>query len=113
MPYTKQSGAKLYSIAALSIEELETGLRNMDGDDVDLQAFWDKNVASFRQTILVAISDTSESLCATDIPLRWRATLEGQLEDLVRYLELANRYMERRSISFERALKSYPSASVH
>src|SRR5687768_2936502 len=72
VPYTKQSGAKLYSIAALSIEELETGLRNMDGDDVDLQAFWDKNVASFRQTILVAISDTSESLCATDIPLRWR-----------------------------------------
>ena len=113
MPGTKQSGAKLYSVAALSIEELETGLRSMDGDDVDLQAFWDRNVAPFRQTILLAIRETSESLCAANIPLRWRATLEGQLEDLVRYLELANRYMERRSISLERALKSSPSSRVH
>jgi hypothetical protein len=113
VPDTKQSGAKLYSIAALTIEELETGLRNMDGDDVDLQAFWDKNIAPFRQTILLAIRETSESLCAADIPLPWRATLESQLEDLVRYLELANRYMERRSVSLERALKSYPSSRVH
>ena len=113
VPDTKHSEAKLYSVPALTIEELETGLRNMDGHDVDLRAFWDLNIDSFRQTILLAIRETSEALCSTDIPLRWRATLEGQLEDLVRYLELANRYMARRSLSFERALKSFPSSCLH
>ena len=113
MTATKQSGATLHRITALSIEELETGLRSMDGENIDLKAFWDKNVASFRQTILLAIRDTSDSLCACNVPLRWRATLENQLEDLVRYLELANRYMDRRSVNLGRALKSSPPSSVH
>ena len=113
MPQTKPNVATLYSVPALTIEELETGLRTMDGDDVDLRAFWDTNIDSFRQTILLAIRETSESLCSSNIPLRWRATLESQLEDLVRYLELANRYMARRPVSFERVLKSYPSSRLH
>ena len=80
--------------AALSIEELELGLLSL-GTDVDLQAFWDENILSFRQTVLLAIRETSDALLCTSISLEWRVELEGQLELLVRYLKLADRYIKR------------------
>jgi hypothetical protein len=75
----------------------------MDSIDGSLRAFWDENIAVFRQTVLFAISETSDALRTPMIPLDWRIELERQLEDLVRYIELADRYIARRSLSFERA----------
>lgn len=92
----------------LSIEQLEAGLRVMDSKDVSLRAFWDENIAAFRQTVLFAIGETSETLRTPMIPLDCRIELESQLEDLVRYFELADRYIVRRSLSFERAWQGPP-----
>jgi hypothetical protein len=80
----------------LSIEELEAGLLSLDWDNLDLNAFWDSNIFSFRQTVLVAIRDTSDALLEPKIPRRWRLELQGQLEELVRYIDLADRYIEAR-----------------
>ena len=87
----------------LSIEQLEAGLRIMDSKDGGLRAFWDENIAAFRQTVLFAISETSETLRTPFVPLDCRIELERQLEDLIRYIELADRYIARRTLNFERA----------
>ena len=89
----------------LSIEELEAGLRTLDSSDVELSAFWDENIAAFRQTVLIAIRDTSDALLSPSMPLNWRLELEGQLEALVKYLELADRYMARRRSDRERIVE--------
>ena len=83
-------------IAPLSIEELEAGLRIMSEDSTDLHSFWDEHIELFRKTVLFAIRDTSDALLSPRITLRWRVELESQLEDLVRYIELADRYIARR-----------------
>ena len=83
----------------LSIEQLEVGLRALNEDDLDRTAFWDENIHSFRRTVLFAIRDTSDALLSPTIPLDWRIELEDQLEDLVQYIELADRYIERRFLS--------------
>jgi hypothetical protein len=49
--------------------------------------------------VLFAIRDTSEALLSPAIPLEWRIELEDQLEDLVQYIELADRYIARRFLS--------------
>ena len=97
---------------SLSIEELETGLRLLGSGDVDHNAFWDENIEAFRQTVLSAIRDTSDALLSPKITLKWRIQLEGQLEALVQYVELADRYMTQRTLSCERRaseLRSRPS----
>jgi hypothetical protein len=86
-------------IAPLSIEELETGLRLLGRGDIDHNCFWDKNIEAFRRTVLVAIRDTSDALLSPRITLRWRLRLERQLEALVQYIELADRYVAKRSLT--------------
>jgi hypothetical protein len=94
--------ARIVNIAKpLSIEQLEMGLRLLGRGDVDHNAFWDENIGAFRRTVLYAIGETSDALLLPAIPLRWRVELERQLEDLVEYIELADRYIARRSISRE------------
>jgi hypothetical protein len=89
-------------VTPLSIEELETGLRMLGRGDVDHNEFWDANIAAFRQTVLFAIRETSDALLSPRISLSWRAELEGQLEALVEYIEIADRYVARRSGSGDR-----------
>jgi hypothetical protein len=83
----------------LSIEELETALRLIDRGEMDLNIFWDANISAFRHTVLVSIRETSDALLSPTIPLRWRVTLQSQLDALVHYLELADRYAARRCFS--------------
>jgi hypothetical protein len=83
--------------SALSIPELEIGLRILGGAEVKQKSFWDENVVRFRQTVLLAIRDTSDALLEQTITPPWRIELESQLEELVQYLELANRYVAKRT----------------
>jgi hypothetical protein len=80
-----------------TIQELEIGLRTLGRADVDTNAFWDRNIASFRQTVLFAVRETSDALLSPNVPADLRGELEGQLEALVHYVELANRYIEGQS----------------
>jgi len=88
----------------LSIEQLEEGLRLLGRGDTDQNAFWDHNIEAFRQTVLFAIFETSEALLSPRIPLRWSVELESQLEALIQYMELADRYIARQSANRARAL---------
>ena len=81
----------------LSIPELEIGLRILGRSEPRQQAFWDENIVRFRQTVLLAIRDTSDALLEQAISAPWRIELETQLEALVQYLELANRYVAERA----------------
>ena len=83
--------------APLSIPELEIGLRILGGAESKQQSFWDENIVRFRQTVLLAIRDTSDALLEQAITQPWRIELESQLEELVQYLELANRYVAERT----------------
>ena len=83
-------------LAPFSIEELESGLRLLRRGDVDLRAFWEDNIIGFRQTVLLAIRDTSDALLSPNISRRWRLELEGQLEALVRYLKFADDFIALR-----------------
>lgn len=83
----------------LSVEELDTGLRLLGRGDMDQNAFWDENVASFRMTVLFAIRETSDALLSPKITPYWRTLLQRQLESLVHYIELSDRYIARRRIS--------------
>jgi hypothetical protein len=98
---SEPSGAEARPVAPLSIEELEFGLLSLDRHDVDLKTFWDKNIVGFRRTVLFAIRETSEALLSPTITLRWRIELQSQLEDLVRYIRLADRYVARRTSNSE------------
>lgn len=98
--------------ARVCIEELEAGLHIVDSLDASLTSFWDRNIASFRQTVLIAIGETSEALRLSGIPHHWRVEFEGQLEVLVKYLELADRYMARRLLSCERPLVRFPDSRL-
>jgi hypothetical protein len=110
---TEHSARKTHSFnaAPMSIEELEAGLRIMDKSGFGLQSFWDANVIAFRQTVLLAIRDTTDVLLASSTPLNWRAELESQLDDLVGYVELADRYIARRSLSCEQPVPAPRSQS--
>jgi hypothetical protein len=97
----------------LSIEQLEEGLRLLGRGDMDQNKFWDENIAAFRQTVLLAIRDTSDALLSPKIPLRWSLELESQLEALVQYIELADRYIARRFVSPEAPAQASSLARVH
>jgi len=85
-----------FASGAMSIEELESGLLSLEWDNADLNAFWDKNIFTFRQTVLFSIRETSDALLEPKIPRRWRLELQSQLEALVRYINLADRYIALR-----------------
>jgi len=95
LPPSSSYAAK--SVAPLTIEELETGLRLLDREETDQNAFWDENITAFRETVLLAIRDTEDALLSPSVTLRWRAELEIQLPALVQYLELVDRYIAERS----------------
>jgi hypothetical protein len=94
-------------IEPLDIEQLEAGLRILNTVEVNLNAFWDENIASFRQTVLLSIRDTTDALLSPTITLYWRARFEHELEALIRYLELADLYIARRGLKFGRQLEQY------
>ena len=106
---------RLAGARSLSIEELEEGLRLLGCGDVDQRAFWDKNIDAFRATVLFAIRETSDALLSPGIPIRWSTELEGQLEALVQYIELADRYIARRPVNREQAVLAFrpPRSRVH
>jgi len=79
----------------LSIEQLETGLIVLDQGMLDDDAFWNENIAKFRETVLVAIGETSVALMSPATPRRWRLLLKQQLDELESYAELAERYITR------------------
>ena len=83
-------------IGPLSIERLEAGLRILTAPDPDLKSFWDENVATFRQTVLLAMRDTADALLSPTISLQWRAQFERELDSLIKYLELADHYIADR-----------------
>lgn len=92
-----RSSAAVADTAPLSIEELEAGLRKFDRGDIEPTAFWDENVEAFRQTVLVAMRETSEALLWMPMPDDTRAELERQLPALRNYIELADAYVARRA----------------
>jgi hypothetical protein len=93
-------------VEPLTIEELESGLRVMKHADTDRGVFWDENVAAFRQTVILAIRETSDALLSPTVPPRWRAELEAQLEDLVAYMAMADRYIASRR-EFDNLVANY------
>ena len=82
----------------LSISELEIGLRILGRAEVPQKAFWDNNIVRFRHTVLLAIRDTSDALLSQTVTTQWRVELESQLETLIQYLELADRYVAERQV---------------
>lgn len=110
----KQLPRPTHGAGSLTVEQLQVGLRLIDGCNVDLQAFWDEHLMAFRETLRLAISETSETLFAPATPLHWRVELEAQLEGLTRDLEFAERYISRRPISDERQRPAgEASLSIH
>ena len=97
-------------VAPLSIEYLETGLRIMSEGQTDLNDFWDENVDAFRQTVFLAIRETSNALLSSTLPACWRSELEAQLEQLIKYVALADRYIERRCLSLGPRVPELPPA---
>jgi hypothetical protein len=92
MSHTKVSGRAGGDVAPMSIEELEAGLTLMDSG-ADQNRFWDENVVAFRQTVLLAIRETSDALLSPTIQRQWRMEMEAELQDLLGYLDLANRHI--------------------
>jgi len=83
-------------VPVLTVDQLEAGLMTLRESGHDRSIFWDEHVLAFRQTVIDAIEDTSDALRSPAVPLSWRAMLEEQLDDLRRYVELADRYITLR-----------------
>lgn len=92
----------------LNVEQLDVGLRILNGGLVDANSFWDENIAAFRQTLLVAICETSDALLSPRTSLTLRIELKTQLESLVQHVEVADRYIARRLLSFEHPARQLP-----
>jgi hypothetical protein len=78
---------------ALSIEQLEAGLLVLSGGEDEQKEFCEENVAAFRQTVLVAIKETSDALRLHEVPQPCRRELEEQVKALRRYAAMADRYI--------------------
>ena len=52
--------------------------------------------------VLLAIRDTSDALLSQTVTTQWRVELESQLETLIQYLELADRYVAERQVEASR-----------
>ena len=62
----------------------------LDQIDTDRKKFWEVNGPAFKETVRLAIRETSEALLLQRMPATLRAELEGQLEWLKDYLEQEN-----------------------
>jgi hypothetical protein len=98
-----RSSAGFAGPAPLTIAELEAGLREVDRGDVEPNAFWDENVEAFRQTVLVAMRETSEALLWLPMPQDARLELERQLPALRNYIRLADNYLAKRPARLSRS----------
>lgn len=79
---------------ALSIGELEEGLRVLDQGEIEPEVFWNDNLAAFRDTLLVAIRETSDALSTPRLSPELRAEFEAQLPALRYYLVVADRQLD-------------------
>ena len=95
----------------LSIEQLEAGLRVLDDVQTDQDDFWDENLDAFRQTLLLAIRETSDALLTPRISAAWRVELERQLSELVSFMELTDRWLF--SCEPEAVAPRLPPARLH
>ncbi|MCL6678371.1 hypothetical protein LZ519_03440 [Sphingomonas sp. RG327] len=59
----------------------------LDQIDTDRKKFWEVNGPAFKETVRLAIRETSEALLLQRMPATLRTELEGQLEWLKSYLE--------------------------
>lgn len=59
-------------------------------------SFWDENVEAFRETVVLAIRETTDLLLGKDLPPGWRTHLNGQLRVMGNYRDLADHYIARR-----------------
>jgi len=85
IPHESQSPARPEA-TALTIGELEQGLHALKQVETDRTDFWAENGSAFRETVLLAIRETSDALQLDDMPPGLRAELEGQLAWLRVYL---------------------------
>jgi hypothetical protein len=84
------------SVPPLTVEQLEEGLRKLDRGEIEPNLFWDQNMVAFRQTVLVAIRETSDGLARASLSAGLRAELESQVEPLNFYLRIADCYLAKR-----------------
>ena len=88
----------------LSIGELEDGIKVLDaGGSED---FWDEHVDAFRDTVVDAIRETCEILDTEDMPRRWRAQLNRQVEAMRKYVCLADFYLATRTAGSDQPPRS-------
>lgn len=97
MSRRKNAARRIGDPAPLSLEELEAGLRALGENEVDEYRFWTENGPAFKQTVLFAIRETSDSLLSPKIPLHWRMQLQSELAELVHYLHIADLRMAKPS----------------
>ena len=94
-------GFGLWSLALGAAGPITTGGR-LDAIYHQRQAFWDETVAQYRQTVLVAFRETSDSLVAQQRLEVRRAALEAEVAALQRSSDLAmRRYDAGRASYFE------------
>lgn len=101
--------------APLSAEQLVASLHRLGFAEIDYNDYWDQHIEVFRQTVLLAVRETTDALEMRSIPPLWRIELESQLELLCRYIELADRYLELRTLNPRRSTSSSrrPRHSIH
>jgi|tagenome__1003787_1003787.scaffolds.fasta_scaffold20959530_1 hypothetical protein len=67
-------------------------------------------MARFRQTVLFAVRETSDALLSPHIVRHRRVELEQQLEALVQYLEPADQYVAKRSVTLRQPRAEFRSS---
>jgi len=85
-----------HPVPALTVEQLEEGLRQLDGGEIEPNLFWDANIVAFRQTVVAAIRDTADALSSPRLADDLRRELESQVEPLNFYLRMAESYLAKR-----------------
>lgn len=74
-------------VAALTIDELQDGLQTLQHAGMDRRDFREANGPAFRETVLLAIRETSEALLFHQMSSAVRSELESQLDWLEAYLD--------------------------
>jgi hypothetical protein len=85
----------IFVAAPLTVEQLEAGLAQLDQGAIATDDFWGENLAAFRDTIVVAIGESSAML-AGRMPYRQRRELEVQVKALRRYVTIVDSCIARR-----------------
>ncbi|MFL6733163.1 MAG: hypothetical protein ACJ8EY_00530 [Sphingomicrobium sp.] len=76
--------------------DLENGVRILGGPERDARMFWANHLPDYRDSLMVAIADTSEALSSTRLSPRLRAEFGRQLPELRAYLDMVNRQLAGR-----------------